>query len=322
MKMKDIVKESKGKFRTSPGLRNVFLFLVFVVISALFWFLMALNDSVQKSFQVRLNIENVPDSAVFLQIPPEKFNVTLRDRGTSLMRASWFHTPEVKLNFNDFSDKGVFRLRRPELLLAIRQAFGKNAQVVSLSLDSLNLTYTENPGKKVPVEVDVDATAATGKVIVNSRRSIPSRVTVYGPSSVLDTVFRVRTEHTVCRNVSENKVVSARLMPMVGARVIPDRVQVRVNVEAMVSKELSLQLAVRNLPEGVNLLLFPSRIRLSCFLPMSRLKGREGEFVVGVDYKDALKSTSGFIPVRVLRQPGDATGVSLKTDSVEFSIVK
>lgn len=322
MNMKDKMKSFKGKFRASPGLHNVFLFLIFIAISALFWFLMALNDSVQKSFQVGLDIENMPDTAVFLQAPPEKFNVTLRDKGTSLFRASWMRTPMVHLNFNDYSDEGVFRISRSEIIQSIKQTFGKNAQILTLSLDSLNLAYTVNPGKKVPVLVDLEATATPGKVISGKGRSVPARATVYGPQSILDTVFRVRTERTVCRNVSEKKQITARLVPIPGTRIIPDNVRIVVNVEAMVNKEFSLPLTVRNLPGDVSLLLFPTKVNVSCFLPMSRLEERENDFIIGVDYNDAVRSKSGLIPVKVIKYPSDATGITLKTDSVEFSVVK
>ena len=58
------------KVRASGQFRNVLLFLVFVAVSALFWCILALNDSVTETFTVRVHLENVPDSVTFINQPP------------------------------------------------------------------------------------------------------------------------------------------------------------------------------------------------------------------------------------------------------------
>ena len=67
-KIGDIRNEWK-RIRTSSRFHNFMMFLIFVAIAAVFWFILALNDSVTETFQVRLNIQNVPDSVTFITDP-------------------------------------------------------------------------------------------------------------------------------------------------------------------------------------------------------------------------------------------------------------
>ncbi len=70
-------------FKDTGTFHDAVLFLIFVGVSTLFWIILALNDSAQDSFNVRLNICNVPDSVTCISDIPDKFHVGVRDKDTS-----------------------------------------------------------------------------------------------------------------------------------------------------------------------------------------------------------------------------------------------
>ena len=144
------------KLRSSRGFRNVLLYLVFVAIAGSFWLIMSLNDNSQKTFAVQLRLYNVPDSITFIEDLPTRLHVTVRDRGTSLRR------PTLEINFREYADRGVFRYSAADLYSTLRHTFGASAQVTSVSIDSLHCTYTSLPGRRVPLRVLCDVTAAPG----------------------------------------------------------------------------------------------------------------------------------------------------------------
>ena len=81
------IRSYRREFMASSAFRKMLTFLVFVVIAALFWFIMALNDSAQDDFEVRVAITNVPDSVTFINLPPQKIHVMVRDQGVNLWRS-------------------------------------------------------------------------------------------------------------------------------------------------------------------------------------------------------------------------------------------
>ena len=128
-------------------------FAVFVGIAAMFWLILTLNDSVQDGCIVNVRISNKPDSITFISDVPKTIHVEVRDKGSSLMRTMWLKTPTVTLNFRDLSDHGQMICSRSDMMSALKETFGSTATILSSSIDSLRLVYTDRPGKSIPVVV-------------------------------------------------------------------------------------------------------------------------------------------------------------------------
>lgn len=188
------LKERWNAIRETSGFKNSMLFLVFVAVSALFWFILALNDSAQDHFNVRVNISNMPDSVTFISDVPDKIHVTVRDKGTNLWRNGYLKSPSVNIDFKEYSSDGILRYSYSDLQSALKETFGGNAQITSLSIDSIQLVYTTNPGKRVPVMVNCQVFPASGTTLEGNIKSSPASVYVYGPKKITDTIHSVTTE--------------------------------------------------------------------------------------------------------------------------------
>lgn len=310
------------RFRETATFRDAVLFLVFVGVSTLFWIILALNDSAQDSFNVRLNIANVPDSVTFINDIPDKFHVGVRDKGTTLWR-NHYRRPTVSINFRDYADKGVLMFTQADMQTALKSLFGTSALITSTSLDSLKLVYTTNKGKRVPVVIDANITPASGSVIEGNLQASPSNVYVFGEQSVLDTIHLVKTHRITLNDLTENTSVTVKLHKIRNARVVPSSVEVKVPVEPLVRKEAMISITPINVPQNASLLLFPSKVPVDYYVAMSRLGDDDDPSIeLQVDYRGILESRNGKLRVRVASYPERLQNLSLKTDSVEYTIVK
>ena len=316
------IRSYRREFMASSAFRKMLTFLVFVVIAALFWFIMALNDSAQDDFEVRVAITNVPDSVTFINLPPQKIHVMVRDQGVNLWRNGILVRPAVEINFRDFSNDGRFIVRRSELYAALKNVLGSSASLLSSSVDSLSLRYTTLPGRRVPVAVSADLSPALGKIITGSPEVIPASVTVYSTGNVLDTLTKVYTEHFVSHNLEETVELPIRLKSMPGVRVEPSAVTVKVNVEPLVRKQATVNVRVQYLPEGMDLLLFPSNVQVEYYVPMGKFDaGTLDKVDVAVDYRD-LERKPRRLPLYIVGQARGLLNIRLLTDSVEYTLVK
>ena len=102
----------KEDLRTTTG-RNVLTFMVFFLISTVFWFLLALNDEVQKDYRIPLKLEDFPRDMTIISGNVPVINVTVKDKGSALAKFSWGATPSLKLRYENFS-----RLADSHLLLS------------------------------------------------------------------------------------------------------------------------------------------------------------------------------------------------------------
>lgn len=319
-KIGDIRNEWK-RIRTSSRFHNFMMFLIFVAIAAVFWFILALNDSVTETFQVRLSIQNVPDSVTFITDPPADLHVTLSDKGTNILRSGVVKHPTVNLNFRDYAHEGVFRLSAADMTAELKADLGVS-QITAASIDSLRLYYTTQPGKRVPVMVQSDVTASSGNIISGAPVSLTRFVNVYSYRDEVDTVHRVLTQRLVKKDLSQTSEFDVKLKPIQGVKIVPSQVKVRVPVEPLVHKETYVEVDVENLPAGASLLLFPNRVPVSFYVPMSRFNNENVPMHVVVDYNDTHRTRGSRIPVRVRDHAQGLINVELKTDSVEYTLVR
>ncbi len=312
-----------SKLRNSSKFRSSLTFLIFVGIAALFWIILTLNDSVQTGVQVNVRITNKPDSITFISEVPKHIHVEVRDKGTSLMRTSWFNTPTVNLDFRNLVDDGQFICSRSDMMAALKEAFGASASILSSSVDSLRLFYTDRPGKVIPVQISVQASAKAGFVVYGKPVADPPRVTAYGPREILDTLTRVFTKAYVESNLDRSVDFVSELKSIKGVRLIPSVVKVSVNVEPLVAKEDVVSVTAINVPSGENLLLFPSTARVSYYVPMSDFSKDVKSVKVVADYEDLSVHMGERLPIRIeIIEGSSAIRPKLHSDSVEYTLVR
>lgn len=298
------------------------MFLVFVVIATIFWFITALNESVSQSYEVQFSIRNIPDSVTFITDPPADFHVSLRDKGTNILRSGVFKNPVIDVNFEDYARNGVFRISASDLNAEIKADIGSNASISGISIDSLRLYYTDQPGRRVPIVVQSDLTAASGYVISGSPTPVKGSVLAYSIRDEADTLRRVYTKKVVKKDLSQSIVVTVPIIAPANVKLIPSEIEVRINVEPLVRKETYIRVDVDNLPAGEGLLLFPNSVPVSFYVPMSRFNDDSFPIRVYVDYQDTYKTPGSRIPLYLVDSSGSIINPTLSTDSVEYTLVK
>lgn len=316
-------KEQWRVLRSRSGFRNSMLFLVFVIVSAVFWFILALNDNIQDHFNVRLQVVNMPDSVTFISDVPERVGVTVNDKGTSLWRNGYLKDPTISINFKKYASDGILRYSYSDLLSSLKETFGGDAQITSVSLDSLQLIYTTSPGKKVPVIVNCEVLPASGTTIEGEIKSSPANVYVYGSKETLDTIHYVNTLPVTLRDINETSVMDVKLARIKGARAFPSVVAVTIPIEPLVRKEAMVTIDPINVPEGEQLLIFPSKVPVEYYVAMSKLSQDEDKNIkLVVDYNEITTSTSGKLKVNTISFPDRLKNLYVRSDSVEYALAR
>ncbi len=316
----DILKKWR-KIRRSDGYHNIVLFVVFVVLSALFWFILAMNDKVSRSFDIALNIVNKPDSVTFITDPPATFHVTLQDKGTVLFRSGVMRHPQIDLNFVDFASGGRFRLSAQDISAALKDKFGNSVTVASTSLDSLNVKYTTEPGKVVPLKIRTDLRPAFGFVIGKKLFVSNRMVRIFSTDVSLDTINFVESDIVIKRDLSETSIVNVKINPIAGVKIVPSQVRLKIPVEPLVRKQSIVEVTVDNVPPTKNLLLFPSQVEVEYFLPMNMFDSPVEGIEAHADYMEVADGVKQRIHVRVTEMPPYCVNPTIANDSLEYTIV-
>ena len=64
--------------------KEFLIFLFFLLLSGIFWLMMALNDTYEREVKIPLSLDKIPKKVVVTSNTEDTLRVTLRDRGFSL----------------------------------------------------------------------------------------------------------------------------------------------------------------------------------------------------------------------------------------------
>lgn len=324
MSLKDNIQTIKSRaaefFSSSRG-RDVLLYLVFVIISFVFWSILVLNNQMQQNYNVRIDIVNVPEGTTLIDECPDAVHVTLKNTGYAMMRYLWGEGPTLKISFAEYSDgKSRFVVTAQQMTELLSDLFGMEANVVNYSPESIVLRYTNRPGKKIPVVADADLSAnfqyvLNGKVVLG-----PDSVVVYSDMLTLESINSVSTERFVAKELKDTLRTKLALSRLEGVRFIPDSISIMAPVEPLVQKLSLVQVVPINVPEGMRLITFPSLVKASYFIPISCYDSvNKYKLTATVDYSD-IHVGQRTLPLRIDRAPDIMRNVTLTTDSVEFIV--
>lgn len=299
--------------------KEVLLFLVFLMISYIFWLLLTLNNEMQEDIDLPVEITEIPDSVTIISDTPQSIKVSVRDKGSSLMKYRMGGIRPMRISWNAYSSaKNKFLLNKADLGAMLRDYFGSSSQIVTMLPDSISLSYTSNPGRRVALKIDADLKPIFGSIINGPLTASTDSVWLYSVEDLPHELTSVITMPIVRGSLSDTTDITVRIKPIPGVRIIPDEVIVKVPVEPLIARKQMAEVIAKNMPPELNMLTFPSRVEIAYLIPMSEYNSEPYEINAYVDYKDIAGNTSGKLPVTLSLLPESYHSVEAIPDSVEY----
>ncbi len=309
-------------WRHSRRTNSILLYLTCLIISFLFWLFLTLNSETQKDLTLPFSLSSIPDSTTIISDLPQSIKVSVRDKGSSLLRYDFGNEPTVDVNFLEYFDgSGNLKISSIEMLARVRKLFSNTTTVVAVLPDSLNVKYTSQPGKKVPVKLDMSVQPDFRYVINGSTILSDDTVVVYSDQNTLGGITSVITKHIQANGVTDTLTTVVGFKPISGTKIVPNEITVRVPVEPLINKKQNVTIDVINVPIGVNVVTFPSVVEATFLIPQSMYRKALNIRAVA-NYNDIIYSGDGRIAVKVVEVPSECRGITLTADSVEYIIEK
>lgn len=298
------------------------MFMLFLVISAILWGVLSLNEEEQYDVRMPVRITHVPDSVTLITPNPDALTVSLRARGTQLLKMQFGNAPTVNIDFRAYRSGMHLFLSNADLKALARTAAG-GSQVSVLYPDSISILFTTHPGFRMPVAPDVRVTVGPRVALVGRPRPGVDTVRVFmaGGIELPDTFRAVRTEPVRLDGIDASLVRRVRLLGPAGSRVMPDSVDIHFEVEPLIIKRRRLVIEPVNVPRDIKLITFPAQIEVSYMVPMSAYTHTDPHFRVVADYRSIDPSIpTTRMRLRLADVPTNLQNVHLSQDSAEYII--
>lgn len=316
-KVRHIADRVSTALRSSRG-KDVLTYLMFVAVAFVFWVLMSLDTEVQRDFEVPMEVTEVPDSVTLIGQLPPTLAVSVKGKDSQLLRFMWGKMSPVKFKWADNASDGNMKLPGARLDSRLREYFGTGVEIVSCRPDSLRIPYTTQPGVKVKLLVQADIHPNLQYIVSDAPYADVDSVTLYSVNGIPHSLKVVSTEPIVKSDLKDTTRYEVKVKPIAGVRIIPDKVTVTVPVEPLIARKRMAVIEAQGVPEGKNLVTFPSKVEVSYLVPMSAYND-EYPLKAFVEYND-VKKPGNKIPVTLSMLPSIYHSVSFSPESVEYII--
>lgn len=320
MKFNRLISISKNFF-LSPRGKNILVFCLFLCISTILWFVMTLNEEVQKDLRASFRITNVPDSIKRVTPLPPVVNLNVRASGTEFFTYYLGKNLTIDIDYKYYAHDNEININSAQLRGIANRIFGQSAQVLAMNPDKLNLVFTSRKPTRLPLKINariktLPNCSLTGPVTANV-----DSVLIYSVFALEPEIRSVGTAELRLDDVSKSEVVRVKVDAPAGTRAVPDSVYLNVSVEPMISRKMPVVIRPINVPSGLNLILMPKKVDVNYTIPMSSYDDSTPAFEVIADFNTLDPDfSSSRIKISLSKAKGNFLNTYLSTDSVEYII--
>ena len=305
-----------------PGKERFRFFLLFVLISLLFW----MSTKFSKTYQVQqtfvVHWKELPKDVVLLE-EPHQIALTIRASGFELLLYRLFYdTMELSMR-NAIYERDELLINSSSQLFAIQQQLFSTTQLLGFDTSEWRLDYSRLAQKKVAVRVQSKIRYRAGYLPEDRWSIAPDSIILVCSTNILDTIYQVNTQPLVLNN--QAAPISAVLPLDIDARLSanPSTVNVAVNVLPYSEKKLEVLINIINIPNDIKLKLFPAQAEVRVILPLQMIPQLQPtDIEIAVDYSQLKTTDVKSLPLKVIRYPDYIKTISISPKTVDYLIRK
>lgn len=314
---------SLRNFLFSSVTREFLIFLFFLVISAIFWLLMTLNETYEREYRIAVRVTGVPKNVVLTSDETDTIRITLKDKGLILMGYVYGEgLHPVSVDFTTYAgDKGHGSVPSADIMKMLTDQVAASTKIVSAKPDALEFSFNYGESKRVAVRWQGEVTPEHLYFIAHTEYS-PDSVTVYAPQEKLDSMTTVYTEKLNISNFRDSLSVDCQIAKMTDVKVVPSRVNVTFFTDLLTEESVGdIPIEGINMPEGKVLRTFPSKVAVKFVTGISQFKSlNTNDFKVVADYNDIAGGNSDKCPLVLQSVPRGISRPTLSIEAVDYLI--
>lgn len=280
------------RFLRSNTFKEILTFSVFIIVSFVFWFTQKSRETFEEVFEIPIEYENIPENYIFNSLPPSSFQVRVQDQGITLLSYKRNKLPPIHIDLKDKIDKeNKVLISFKQFDTEIRANFSPSTQILSVTPEVVQILFAKEEEKELPVSIDLDIKPKNQFFISGDIVPYPPTVKAFGAKEKLDSLTHITTAYMEETELTDSVTLTVPLQEIEGIRFNPSQVEIFVPVEAFTETSVNLPLLTINVPEELRLITFPSQVRLTYCVPLSKyMEISPEDFTVVIDYNELIKS--------------------------------
>lgn len=304
--------------------KRILLFSLFLLVATFIWFLNALSKNYTTEIDYPMVYTDFPEGKVLVGEAPGHLELRINSIGYSILRYKILRKPvpisfkvsAFNLNWEQKSSMAFILTRY--LNEQISSQLPSELQVLDIKPDTLYFHFSDSESRMVKVAPDLAYTMDKQFTLKNEIQMIPDSILVTGPVVIMDTLSQILTEHSDLGILSRDYRDNLRLKEEPDLEYELSRVECMIEMERFTELQLTIPIEVENVPDTIKLQTFPSGIKLTCRIGLSKYEHVKGHpFRALVDYSE-IDERSEVLPVDVLNLPDYLLSYEYYPKTVEY----
>lgn len=231
-----------------------------LVLALLLWFnVSAEQDRLEQAVRTRLEFEVQDTGWVTVDVPREVRTTFEGRRGEMLSLP--FDQPVIRRTIEDVSGPTMEVRLDPSMVSYDRQL---SIRPVAVRPQQVQLRFERLEAKRVPVTMDLRASAAQGYTIVGDPAMQPESVTVRGAASEVEAISHLETERVSLEGIRQTltREVPVRVPDdLATVEAVPSQILVTLEVDTLVERTFSVPVRPRG-PGAAGVVVNPPQVRV------------------------------------------------------------
>ena len=313
--------KSDNKIESSKSNKKLNVFLLFLVLSFLFWMLIKLSKNYISDVKFNLEFVDAPKNKLLQNNSDNEIVLTVNTVGFKLLGYS---LKKKKLNY---SLTEVKRRKGTEYYSIAKSEFNNlqaqlPADVIVLSVkpDTLYFDLGVKKSKKVKVVTNVNLQFKPGYNLINKYTIEPEYITISGPTKFVDSIEVVEADLLELKDVSSSLDVKVKLIKKNEAITFSsDYINISGEVAKITEGSFDLSFSVINLPKKQIISTFPKVVKVVYQVPIKDYnKITQNSFVVQCDYKESVDNNLEYLIPKIIEKPDVLFDVKIVPSKIEF----
>jgi len=305
--------------------RRLITFAICLMIATALWFLNALSKSYTTTLSYPVKYINPPNNQFLSNTPVSEFEITVEAYGFTLLRHKMaFSFSPVLLNLttikqNHDGDRKEVTVHTEDLVNQIATQISKEVKILNIRPQVITLVLDSLKTKKVDIKPVVDLELMPQFFLSDSVVLNPPAVDITGPATAIDTIDFLYTEPQSFNEVNTSVQQVVKVIHPENTKLSNDKVTMYIHVEKFTEKELRLPLHAKNIPEGSEVKLFPSEVKVTFLVNLTEYENiDENNFIAAVDLNS--RGNGETLKVSLDNAPADIKMIRISPENVEYLI--
>ena len=300
--------------------KDVLSFLLFVALSAGFWFVNALDKNRDINIKIPVQFTDIPAEIAITNQLPTQISVDIRDEGIHLFSYGNNKLKPLKIGLNQiFRENGEITINSGQLNRLLQTYLLPSTKITAIKPDTILIKYEKLHVKKVPVELIAKIKLEHQYMMSNKITINPSYVDVYGPKRMLDSLKVILTETVDLKNLKDTSVLSVNLKKQEFLKYNINEVNVTFFVEMFTEKTAEIPVSNINFPLFLKVRTFPAVIKATFNIGISHYNTyKADDFQVVIDYNEIKELKDSKYKLKITNNTTYINNIRLSPQEVEF----